>query len=47
MAEETKTPKTDDQMVTGEYSNWNTVRNAALLVGILALVVYFQGKKNN
>jgi hypothetical protein len=45
MAEETKTPKTDDQMVTEQYSNWNTVRTAFLIAGILALVVYFQDRK--
>jgi hypothetical protein len=44
MKEEMK-PKTDDQMMTDQYSNWNTVRNAFLLAGIFALIVYFQNRK--
>jgi hypothetical protein len=39
------TPKTDDQIMTEQYSNWNTVRNAFLLAGIFALIVYFQNRK--
>jgi len=39
-------PKTDNQMVVEQYSNWNTIRNGFILAGILALVVYFQNKKN-
>lgn len=37
-------PKTDDQMVTEQYSNWTTIRNGFLLAGIIALVVYLQNR---
>jgi hypothetical protein len=37
--------KTDDQMVVEQYSNWNTVRNAFIFVGILAVAVYLTRKK--
>lgn len=36
---------TDNQMVVEQYSNWNTIRNAFIFAGIIALVVYFQDKK--
>lgn len=45
MAEETKKEKTADDILIEEYTGWGSIKLAAVIGALLAIVLYYQEKK--